>query len=208
MIGKIITAIIIVVIISLFIFLFKDSNIKDFFNIKKIFSSKKPKVVLADEPIIKVKTKNEPYVEYVMTKPVFTIGSGFSCDLVINDSDEADFKVNKNIFEKKHLIIRKIKESNDIYFTITNLGKVNTTEYLMEKRYVYMDFKDEIELEGRSAFYVGDVKIVVLTPETIHYVEKSDIDHSKNNENKNNTTKIKSSMTYSDRVYDIDDIVV
>lgn len=157
MVGKVMTACVILVVLAFIGFVLKDQLKK--VSMKKLDKSVKDvipkKTTLYNGPILNVRMKKgEPWQEYTIKKEKFTVGRSKFCDLVV----DLDY------FSDKQFEICRYQDGNSEYFALVSYGKVNRTKFENDDTYIFLDYKDEIELEDRDIFYVGDVKFVIDTP--------------------------------------------
>ena len=125
--------------------------------------SKRGPEELVNAPVIYIRLPGQTdYTHYVMNKKKITIGSGENNDIVLNDKT----------VEKRHAIIEKVINDDQVYYAFVNYARTNPTEYedLSHGRagYEYLFYEDEQELGDRSNFYVGQTKLIIDVPQGTH----------------------------------------
>mgnify|MGYP002797096448 CR=1 FL=1 len=213
MIGKIITVLFILILILAIAFLMKDSgfweklkkSVREKEEKKKEKDHKKGKTVLYMGPTIRVIYKdNGEKATYEMKSPVFTIGRDSRADLCID----------REYVSRNQAKIRRVNEGGEIYYTLTNYGKTNSTKYYNPEKdkYEWMDKEDEVELGGTDIFCFGDVQLLIMTPQMdqkmgpktrgmIHPEEKEKAETWEKAEKKQEYTNRK----HTERIYTEDD---
>lgn len=169
--GKIITFLFVLFLVVFACIVVGTSKIKSWKPEKKLFKKLSLFPELAVGPTVYIRNEKERekgYKSFEVRKPVFKIGRGFWCDLRIEEPYIAGIQAE----------IRQKRENGDVYFSLTNMGKTNIAEYLNQEhmKYEWMDYRDEMELGEKEAFYFGDMKVVIVTPKPGHEVAKSDRD--------------------------------
>ena len=118
-------------------------------------------IEITDPPIISYREPGKrTYIDVVMAKKAFKIGSSPKCDLVLKDA-----KV-----ERLHAeIVKKIKGGRVAYFVV-NHAKVNPVTIYDHEEDTYDSLfpRESIELDKADAFYMGDTKIIVRLEEKKH----------------------------------------
>ena len=207
---QIITILFIFVLLMFAYAIFKDSGMgKKFGNMKSKDKRTNPfhkkGVVMPNGPEIYYRVGEKVKdIKIIVTKPVFTIGRQERCDLSLN----YDF------IATKQAEIRREIEDGEVYYTFINYGKVTPAEYLnkKKKKYEWMSFKDEVELQEADSFYIGDVKLLIVTPKQKRVVTPTVKEKigSKEKTNGSESSKIKANQSdsgrrSSDRAYSPDD---
>lgn len=167
---KLITVVFILILVLFVVFILKDSGnwekITGFIKKPKKFSKMRQTTLFAG-PVIYVRYKGSAkYDKFEMTNTVFKIGRGNSADLCIS----------KEYVSKRQAEIRKKNEDGRVFFTFTNLSKTNMTEYCNKNKKIFevMDYKEQIDLEEKEVFYIGDVKLLIAVPSLGHEVSQTD----------------------------------
>lgn len=168
MIGKIIVVIVVFLIIVLVVYLMSGSGIG-----KKIQSSgkavsdkidrskEKREIEVVNGPVLQVKNPGErKYHPVNVTKKEYKIGRGKGNDLVL------DYKT----VEERHAVIVKRLKGDRVFYEFINYAKTNPTEYFNKRKnaYEYLGVKDGVELDAREMFFVGDTKIIITLPQSVH----------------------------------------
>lgn len=157
---KLIVLGVILVVVAVYAFLMRDSILarKTSQYVKKRMDGIKGKdIALVNAPIIYYKYPGENrYHKVEMTKKKFTIGRGSKCDLQLNDDR----------VEELHAILQKGQQGNRICYGYTNCAVINPSEYFVKKHndYFNMERKEQVELDKKEAFYIGDVKVIIEIP--------------------------------------------
>ena len=125
----------------------------------KIFPGKAgTNTVYSGAPVIHVRVPGQKYyVSKEMDKKVFTIGRDPENDIVLDDPKVSGF----------HAKIVRHKDRWGAFYYFKNGTPTNGTHYYNQEDLEYQIMKDKeaIDLEEKEAFYIGDYKLIIETPQ-------------------------------------------
>lgn len=145
---------------------------------EKLFPNKKHGIatVPAHAPTVYVRVPNQEY--YVSTKVdkiKFTIGRDPDNDIVLDDETVSGV----------HAEIVRFKDRTGAFYYFHNLKPINPTEYYDQEinDYVVLKNHEKIDLEEKEAFYIGEYKIIIETPQVDRIVSDDELEVKKQTEN-------------------------
>lgn len=171
--GRVIMALVILVVLVLGLYLIIDSNLADLAGnagiflkkLKKMFS--KRQVELANAPVLRIREEGSgEYYEVNVDKKVFRIGSGKKNDLILSSAKVED----------RHVVIYKQQKKDRVYYELVNYAKSNPVEHYIKSRdrYGYLRYKAGVELDTHETFYIGETKVIFNIPEYVHRSSKTE----------------------------------
>lgn len=138
------------------------------------------------------------FKKYPVLKDVTTVGRGNDNDVILRDPAVSEY----------HGEILKVRDKEGFYYIYRNLSKTNPTEYLNqeEKKYEWLDYKDEVFLGDKEGFYIGETKVIIKTPMMGHNPEKDDLSVTNVEKDEHDAAVPDSTRNASGRAPDRDDV--
>ena len=157
---------------------------------KRDEAKEKGEVEIADAPVIKIKEPGEKkYHEKKMDRRECKIGRGDKNQIVLNDKkvEETHAKIEKKLIKER------------ICYTMTNFSKINPVELYnrTKDQYEYLGYKEEVELDEKTVFYIGDTKILIILNQKKHTPSKTEwVVNEPESSSKSQSSEEKSGMKY------------
>ena len=157
---------------------------------KRDEAKEKGEVEIADAPVIKIKEPGEKkYHEKKMDRRECKIGRGDKNQIVLNDKkvEETHAKIEKKLIKER------------ICYTMTNFSKINPVELYnrTKDQYEYLGYKEEVELDEKTVFYIGDTKILIILNQKKHTPSKTEwVVNEPESSSKAQSSEEKSGMKY------------
>lgn len=138
------------------------------------------------------------YVSVKMDKLTFSIGRNSDNDIVLDDPTVSDV----------HAKIVRFKDKWGAFYYFHNLKTTNGTHYYNQdkKKYELLKQNEKIDLEEKEAFYIGDYKIIIETPQSDKKTYEDELDiKTKDNDKSSNGKSSNEGRTFDEKKEDTKD---